>query len=250
MRRLALIALCAVLAGCADSPTLGESKPPAAIEQSTRSAAEAAEAGGDFASASGSWGNLVAHHPEDPELAWHLAHSLRRAGQGQAAIDAAQGFIDRHGKSPALLVELGKDYLAADRLGLAVRTLTEATALAPKDWEGFSALGVAEDYQGHYVEARQAYAQALALSPDNPTVLNNLGLSQALAGHLAEARATLEKAADQPHATPQTRQNLALVKALAGDLAGAERLNRQDLTPEQMRANSAYYRMLLGAKRE
>jgi Flp pilus assembly protein TadD len=146
-----------------------------------------------------------------------------------------------------LLTELGKAYLAGDRLGLAVRTLSEAAALSPNDWQVLSALGVTEDYQGHYAQAQAAYAKALAVSPDNPVILNNLGLSQAQSGQLAQARATLERAADQPKANSQVRQNLALIRALSGDMSGAERLNRQDLPPDAVRANGAFYRSFNGA---
>ena len=125
----------------------------------------------------------------------------------------------------------------------------DAAKAAPRDWEAQSALGVALDYQGKYTAAQQAYALALQASPDNPIILNNLGLSQAEAGQLAAAQATLQKAADQPAATAQVRQNLALLKALAGDFDSAERLSRQDLPPDAVRANAAYYRLLAGAAR-
>ena len=143
---------------------------------------------------------------------------------------------------------MGKDYLAADRLGLAVQTLRQAAEIQQKDWDVQSALGVAFDYQGNYAEARKAYERALVLSPDNPVVLNNLGLSQAEAGQLAEAAVTLQKAVNQPKASAQVRQNLALIEALKGNVTAAERLSRQDLPPEQVRSNSAYYRLLAAAR--
>lgn len=241
------------LAGCAGMGGGTAASPPsantpAAIEASTRASAQAAEAGFDYQTAAAGWNSLVQAHPDDPELALRLARNLRYSGQVQPAIDVAGGFMEKHGRSLALLVELGKCYLAADRLGLAVRTLHEAGELAPLDWQVQSALGVAQDYQGNYADAQDAYARALALSPDNPVVLNNLALSQAQAGQLDSARATLEKAADQPKATAQVRQNLALIKALSGDLNGAERLNRQDLPPDLVRNNAAFYRLMAGAR--
>jgi len=219
------------------------------VESTALSAATAAEAVSDYRSAASNWEILTRQHPDDPALALKLARALRYSGQVQPSIDVAAGFLERHGPTPALLAELGKDYLAGDRLGLAVRTLRLAAEAAPADWEPLSALGVALDYQHNYPEAQQVYARALALSPDNPVLLNNLGLSEAEAGNLKKAAATLAKAVDQPKATAQVRQNLALIKALSGDTEAAERLARQDLPPEAVRSNGVYYRSLADAVR-
>jgi Flp pilus assembly protein TadD len=245
--RLAIVALTLWLSACA---TLGDAggdrtgQSAAAIEAAARAAAVSAEAGYDYQAAAAAWTILYQRHPEDAAIVLKLARCQRYSGQVQPAIDTTSRFIDQYGRNQDIQVELGKDYLAADRLGLAVRTLDEAAAQAPFNWEIWSALGVAQDYQGHYDEAQQNYARALNLSPDNPVILNNLGLSQAQAGQLDKARDTLEKAADQPKATAEVRQNLALVKALSGDVEGAERLNRQDLPPDMVRSNGAYYRLL------
>ncbi|HVI51381.1 MAG TPA: tetratricopeptide repeat protein [Candidatus Sulfotelmatobacter sp.] len=225
----------------------GVSPTAQAVDASSRAAAEASEASGDYQTAAVNWKALQERHPEDADTALHLARSLRYSGQIQPATDLLNRLLDKKGRDPVLLTELGKCYLAGDRLGLAVRTLTEAATLAPRDWQVLSALGVAQDYQGRYAEAQQAYSKALELSPDNPVILNNLGLSQAQSGLLLQARSTLERAADQPKANAQVRQNLALVRALTGDMAGAERLNRQDLPPDAVRANGAFYKSLGGA---
>ncbi|HIJ61935.1 MAG TPA: tetratricopeptide repeat protein [Rhodospirillaceae bacterium] len=214
------------------------------VESTALSAAMSAEAVSDFRSAASNWDILYRQHPDDPAFALKLARALRYSGQVQPSIDTAASFLDRHPANPALLAELGKDYLAGDRLGLAVRVLRQAAEAAPGDWEPLSALAVALDYQHAYGEAQQVYARALVLAPDNPVLLNNLGLSLAEAGDLKKAEATLSKAVDQPKATAQVRQNLALIKALAGDSAAAERLARQDLPPEAVRSNGVYYRSL------
>lgn len=237
----------AVLFGCASPdqrPATGN-----VVESTALSAATAAEAMSDYRAAASNWDILFRQHPDDPGLALKLARALRYSGQVQPSIDVAAGFLDRHGPDPALLGELGKDYLAGDRLGLAVRTLRQAAEAAPGDWEPLSALGVALDGQHNYADAQQAYARGLALSPDNPVLLNNLGLSLAEAGDLGKAEATLLKAVDQPRATAQVRQNLALIKALAGDPDAAERLARQDLPADAVRSNGIYYRGLADAVR-
>jgi Flp pilus assembly protein TadD len=240
------------LAACAGIglPSATAEKPAVdPLDTSTSAAALAAEAGHDYKAAAASWGALYQRHPDNPHPALNLARNLRFSGEMQPAIDVCAGFVERHPASAPILAELGKDYLAADRLGLAVRTLRQAAKMAPKAWDIQSALGVALDYQGNYGEAQDAYRRALELSPNNPVVLNNLALSQAEAGQLKEAEKTLEQAVDQPRATVQVRQNLALIKALSGDLPAAERLARQDLPAETARANEAYYRLLSGATR-
>lgn len=247
--RLAVL-LCGTvgLTGCATQAGKDDGS-NAVIDGMARSAALAADSTHDYEAAAGNWNILYQRHPDDPDLALNLARDLRYGGHLQPAIDVAAPFIERHGPSAPMLAELGKDYLAANRLGLAERTLRQAADAAPSDWRVLSALGVAIDYQGSHVQAAETYARALVLSPDNPVLLNNLGLSQAQNGQLAEARATLRRAIDQPAATAQVRQNLALVEALSGDPQAAERLSRQDLSPEMARANAAYFNLLAGAQR-
>ena len=243
-----IFCLGALLAGCAHEAEPVQ-KSDAVIDEMSRRAALAAESTHDYEAAAGNWNILYQRHPDDPALALNLARDLREAGKLQNAIDVMNGFVDHHGPSDTMLAELGKDYLAADRFGLAERTLRQAATLAPGDWHILSALGVTLDYQGNHAEAQDTYRRALVLSPDNPVLLNNLGLSQAQSGRLADALSTLKRAVDQPAATAQVRQNLALIQALAGDPEAAARLSRQDLPPDMARANAAYFRMLSAAQK-
>lgn len=215
----------------------------AAIEPSLRQAAREAEASYDYRSAVQHYRALRDRHPDDQRLALALARNLRFSGASQTAIELLNSLAGT--ERPALvLAELGKAYLAADRLGLALRTLEEAKAKAPKNWEIVSALGVAHDYQEQWDKAQAAYLTALALDPDNPVVLNNLGLSRAQSGDLDGALDALRQANEQPAAKAQVRQNYALLLALKGDVAAAERLARKDLTAEQAKGNGLFYRQL------
>lgn len=253
MRRRFVLALAPLLlAGCAGFPALdagGDNALAKAVEPSLRQAALTAEAANDWKGATQHWRTLYQRNPGDKGVALSLARALRAAGQAQQAADLMQAELGRHGRDAGLVAELGKDYLAADRIGLALKHLEEARNLAPGDWEAHSALGVALDAATRYDDAAAAYAGALALSPDNPQVLNNLALSQALAGRLDEAVATLGRANEQPHSGPQIRQNLALLLALTGDAARAERMAAKDLPADMARANSAIYRTLAEGRR-
>jgi len=210
-------------------------------------AARQAEASYNYSDAVSIYQTLYSQHPGDMDLGMSLARNMRFAGQPGAEIGLINQILTKSGRSAALLLELGKAYLAADQDNLALPTLLEAKSKEPSNWEVLSTLGVAYDYQGSYADARDAYAQALVASPSNPTVLNNLALSQASSGDLDGAIATLQQAIDQPAALAQTRQNLALLLALKGDPGAAERLARKDLPPEIADGNMAYFRMISAA---
>jgi Flp pilus assembly protein TadD len=235
-----------LLAGCTEGPAL-QPGTNASLQAAQLKAAQQAEATYNYSDAVGIYQGLHAQNPDNADLTLSLARNLRFAGQPQNAIAVISQLIGKQGRTPTLLTELGKAYLAADQDNLALPTLLEAKEKAPNDWEILSTIGVAYDYQGNYADAREAYAQALIASPSNPTVLNNLALSQASSGDLDGAIATLQQAIDQPTASAQTRQNLALMMALKGNPDAAERLARKDLPPDVADNNNAYFRMISAA---
>lgn len=241
------IGLVLLLSGCAGMGGQEERSVAQAVEPSLRAAAATAEANRDYKGAVQHLTTLYQRRDDDREIGISLARNLRYSGQPQSAADVMQGQLTRFPHDAGTLTELGKDYLAADRLSLAIKALDQAVTAAPDRWDAHMALAVALDSHGRAAEAQAAYARAQELSPDNPVVLNNLGLSLALAGKLDEAIATLGKAAELPAATAQVRQNLALLLALKGDSAQAEKLTRLDLPPDQARANGEILRALAGS---
>jgi Flp pilus assembly protein TadD len=241
--------LALALTGCAGAPGEGERAIAEAVEPSLRAAAAAAEANRDYKGAAQHLGTIHLRRPEDRGIAVALARNLRYGGQPQSAADVMQMLLTRFPLDADLLIELGKDYLAADRLVLAQRTLNRAMVAAPDRWDAHAAMAVVLDTQERGDEARAAYGRALDLSPDNPSVMNNLALSLALAGRLDEALETMTRAADMPTATAQIRQNLALLLALKGDAAQAEKLARHDLPAETARSNIDIMRALATASK-
>lgn len=249
--RLALLATVAagvLLAGCL-TPSATKPEANASLQAAQLQAAQQAEASYNYNDAVGIYQGLYVQNPNDMSLGLNLARNMRFSGRAQNAIVVIGQLIAKQGRTPPLLTELGKAYLAADQDNLALPTLLEAKQKAPSDWEILSTLGVAYDYQGNYADARVAYTEALIASPSNPTVLNNLALSQASSGDLDGAIATLEQAIDQPAASAQTRQNLALLMAIKGDPEAAERLARKDLPADVADNNNAYFRMISAAAR-
>nr|WP_298683462.1 tetratricopeptide repeat protein [uncultured Dongia sp.] len=227
--------------GTTDAATAGK---PSGIDPQIKLAAQQAEAKNNYLEAAQHYQSLLMRDPENLELAMGLVRNLRFGGSTPQDIDILNQLIAKYGRTQPLLTELGKSYVASDKMNLAIPILQEACAMPGATWDAFSTLGVALDYQGDFDRARQNYSQALLLSPSNPDVLNNLALSQAQSGDLDGAIQTLSQAIDQASASPQVRQNLALMLALRGDIAGAERLARKDLPKDLADVNAEYYRYL------
>jgi Flp pilus assembly protein TadD len=246
-RLLGTVALSVAMAGCA--VTGGDSAPKptekANVEPALRQAAMMSERKASYGEAAQHYAALHAKYPQDKAITLALARNLRFAGNPQQAIAVINSASAAQAPDALMLLELGKDYLAADQLNLAKPTLERAKAAAPLNWEVLSSLGVVYDYEGQYEQAQQQYDAALFLDPENPTVLNNKALSLAQQGRLDEAVKTMQIATDQPSASAQARQNLALLLALKGDAGAAERLARKDLPPAVAEANIEYYRQLV-----
>src|SRR5579859_2332431 len=142
---LSLLLPAAVLAGCSTSTAPVPHDVADAVEPSLQAAAAAAENNHDYAGAVQHFSTLYSHHPKDAALALALARNLRHSGQGQTAADLMQSLLVGNPGNADLLLELGKDYVAADRVGLAVKILVQARAAAPAKWEPLSVLGAALD---------------------------------------------------------------------------------------------------------
>lgn len=245
-RLLGSVALCIAASGCAmySDPPVPKEEKTADVEPTLRQAAMMAERNASYGEAAQHYAALHSKHPTDKAFTMALARNLRFAGNPQQAIAVINSTSAGQTPDALTLLELGKDYLAADQLNLAKPTLERAKAAAPLNWEILSSLGVVYDYDGQYKQAQDQYDAALFIDPENPTVLNNKALSMAQEGRLEDAVKTMQAAINQPSASAQTRQNLALLMALKGDAAAAERLARKDLPPAVAEANIEYYRSL------
>lgn len=245
-RLLGGVALLLAMSGCA--MTADTSPKPAQkhanVEPALRQAAVMSERNASYREAAQHYAALHGRYPQDKAITLALARNLRFSGNPQQAIAVINSSMSSQAPDALTLLELGKDYLAADQLNLAKPTLERAKAAAPLNWEILSSLGVVHDYEGQYDMAQQQYDAALFLDPENPTVLNNKALSLAQQGRLDEAVTTMKAATDQPSASAQARQNLALLMALKGDAEAAERLARKDLPPAVAEANIEYYRAI------
>lgn len=244
-----LVALSACGGGAAGGKAgkeVGSSKFQESIDPSLMSSARQAEATFDYETAANQYLALLQRHPGERSYTVAYARNLRYSGRTEDAVFILSDWLRKNQPDGKVLLELGKAYLAADRLALAEKMLKQSQEKDPNDWDTYSTMGVVLDYQGNHADAQARYLEALKISPDNAVTLNNLGLSRAQAGDLAGAIEALRKASDQPSAGPQVRQNLALVLAISGDLETAERLTRKDLPPDVARRNISYFRHLSG----
>jgi Flp pilus assembly protein TadD len=178
------------------------------------SSARGAEANHDYGAAAAHYASLYdAAHP-DADVAIGMARNLRYAGNAAEAVGALENSLRKLGYRPGLLIELGKQHVAAGKPELAVDPLLKAAQLAPSQWEAAHVLGIAYDGMGRHDEARASYERADVLSPGNARILNNLALSRAMAGDLDTAIQLLERASALPSAPAQVRTNLQLVAQL------------------------------------
>lgn len=122
---------------------------------------------------------------------------LRRAGQANDALQAAQALSNRRGAGSEdagrvgdLLVDAGRPDEAVGAYALAIER-----AGGQADWTHYFQLGGALDEAGRWPEARAALERAVALGPDQPVVLNYLGYARLEHGEeLAASLAMLERA--------------------------------------------------------
>lgn len=204
------------LAGCQGTPVDHK------LDGYVMSSARSAEANRDYGAAATHYASLYdASHP-DADVVTGIARNLRYSGRTAEAVVALENSLQQLGDRLDLLVELGKQHVAAGKPELAVDPLLRATRLAPNRWEPVHVLGIAYDRMDRHEDARDWYERALAMSPGNAGILNNMALSRAMAGDRETALQLLERAAALPSASAQVRANLQLVGHLKpADAAGS-----------------------------
>ncbi|AVA19933.1 MULTISPECIES: tetratricopeptide repeat protein [unclassified Rhizobium] len=201
--------------------------------------------GADLAQATLTLGKAYEANPKDRDTGVNYANALRMSGRNDQALAVMQQVAIAHPDDRGVLAAYGKAQAAAGQLQDALATIDRAQTPDRPDWRLVSAEGAILDQLGRSTEARGKYRDALVLQPNEPTILSNLGMSYVLTGDLKSAETYLRSAAAQPTADSRVRQNLALVVGLQGRFPEAEKIARQELTPQQANANVAYLRSML-----
>ncbi len=243
---VAALALVLTIGAC----STGKEKQETAISNMLGEAAAAAMERRDFASAANHFGRMYIRDPSNLDVILQYLENLRRIGAIEDAYRITQKESANHGEDTRFLLAQGKVELAAGKAGDALDTFARASDKGLRDWELFSAMGIAYDMGRRYGEAGAAYQTALGLSPGNATVLNNMALSMAQAGDIDAAIELLRHVVfEEGKDSPRIRQNLAMLYGFKGDIAKLEALARIDLGEDMVQRNVATFKSL-GEKSE
>jgi len=218
--------------------TAAAKPPPAATKASPELRAEAERL--DPLARAAFWAREVDTDPKDAQAELGLSRALRALGRFDEAAAASDQLLVFEPNNYEALLENARARIGGNQGFYAIESAEHAEALQPRDWRPASLLAVALEQAHRDDDALAAHMKALVLAPDNPATLTNLGMFYATHGQPEKAEPLLRKAAEAPGATAQERQNLALVLGLEGRYDEAERLERQDLPPDQVDNNLAY----------
>lgn len=195
--------------------------------------------------AADAYGKAYANNSTDLNIAMNFASVLRMIGRNDQALAVMRKLAIENPKNNTVLAAYGKSLASVGQLAPALDAIQRAQRPEYPDWRLMSAEGAILDQMGRQEEARQLYKKALDIQPDEPTILSNMGMSYVLAGDLKSAESYLRLAAKSPDADSRVRQNLSLVLGLEGRFDEAEKIARQELSPDQAEANVAYLRAML-----
>lgn len=244
MRGAALLALLLPLAACASGGRPGEGSASAPVAAAPGKPVENMNAS-ELAQAARSYGTAYEKNPRDRRTGLEYANVLRMTGRNEQALAVMQQMAIAYPGDREILAAYGKAQAGAGQLEEALATIRRAQTPDMPDWRLVSAEGAVLDQLGRPRDARQRYNDALQIQPNEPSVLSNLGMSYLLSGDLKTSESYLKTAIAQPMADSRVRQNYSLVVGLQGRFAEAERIARQELSPQQADANVAYLRGML-----
>lgn len=236
---VAMIALAASLAGCADrkltTGSVGRGSAKAVDQMS----------GPELQGVASSLGDSYTQNPQDKRVAMRYASVLQMEGKTDQSLAVMRKLTIAHPRDRKVLAAYGKALAAAEEFQPALDAIRRAQTPEYPDWKLFSAEAAILDQLGKSDDARVMYRKALDLEPNEPSVLSNLGMSYVLSGDLKTAETYLRSAIDRPGAGSRVRQNLALVVGLQGRFEEAQQIARQEMSPDQAEANMGYLRTMM-----
>lgn len=157
------------------------------------------------------------------------AQAALGSGDVQTAVALAERAVENTPNDAGFRALLGNIYFASGRFASAESAYRDSLSLIPGQPELILKLALVQIAQGKNGEALSVLAAARdMLDPANH------GLALALAGRPADAVAILNQVARAPGADARVRQNLALAYGLSGDWTMARTVAAQDVPPEQL----------------
>lgn len=186
---------------------------------------------------------LHEENPQDLQILLQLSRHLRHAGRGEDAVNVLERAEDSFGSDADYLTERGNAHLVAGEPLAARQYLTTVIERDASNWRALAALGVANDLERRYADARQAYMGALNSCPNSAAILNNLALSESYSGNVVASMSHLNRAMQVQPGSLRIRRNwvvLSTLKARCPDCDGDEYAQlAQSIHPEDWRsANS------------
>lgn len=163
------------------------------------------------------WSNEYQKDASDIDVTVNFMRALRLIGSHDKVVELASSAFPIHPDSYELYLELGRSYLAQDKLTEAAQAFVRSADYSPPNEAApLAALGLAFDKLENHKQAQEAYSLALQRDPERSSTLSNYGLSLALTGQLVEAETVLRRAVAIPGVDGRIRQNLALILGLQG----------------------------------
>lgn len=218
------------------------------VNDTLKTQAEQAAAGGDYARAAQTYKQLVDKEPQNKDYTLAFADSLRRSGNHQAAVNLLNTYIAANPKDAVALETRGLSLMSLGSIVDAGKDFEAALAVDPTRWRTLNAVGVLFTMKSKIKEAIAYFDESLVHNPENASALNNRGLALAMDGRYEDAVASFERTKRNLRiGSPDMKQvdmNLALVYAIAGKLDEAERVAAQYLSKAALYNNMAVYAQL------
>lgn len=215
------------------------------VDKSLTSQAEQAAGMGDFKRASQMYQQLADEHPGKKEYVIPLADSLRRVGDGTAALKVIDPYLAKEPEDADALEVKGLAQMSTGDMPEASKTFDKVMKVDGKRWRTLNAIGIMFAARNMQPQAVAYYNAALDASPNNPGVLNNLGLSFAMQKDYDKAMDAFLRARGRVENNPAELRHidldLALVYALAGRLDDAEATASPHLVKAELYNNMAFY---------
>lgn len=218
------------------------------VNDTLKTQAEQAAAGGDYARAAQTYKQLVDKEPQNKDYTLAFADSLRRSGNHQAAVNLLNPYLAANPKDAVALETRGLCLMSLGSIVDAGKDFEAALAVDPTRWRTLNAVGVLFSMKNKINEAIAYFDESLVHNPENASALNNRGLALAMDGRYEEAVASFQRTKNNLRVgSPDMKQvdmNLALVYAIAGRLDEAERVASQYLSKAALYNNMAVYAQL------
>jgi tetratricopeptide (TPR) repeat protein len=124
----------------------------------------------------------------------HEADDLRRAGNGELAVEVLQRALDLGGELVDVLYALAEYYERERDYETASEVYEKIKVRAPQSWRPYKALGALYVKAGHYEVALKEMQQALGMGGATPGLYNNLGVAAINIGELERGIVYLRQA--------------------------------------------------------